>query len=505
MDKFNLLEEFGITKEDLKEAKKKNTKKVAASAKKTTKKRDDQQYALPIKLCGGHFSHVFCDAGHEKWSLGDLKKCISERFPELTDIYYGVSSLDVTGAETESEEAREEGGVKTYLRLELTYSEVAADKELAFPLAVVAGETKMEVEEVTALPDLAERWCGLYPEFTGCKFMYNEKQKVLLPFMEANAAAGAVYTHPITVGYMDQVETYVETDFNGAAMDEEAIRRLYAKKYPEFGDCGFHYNEELGQLVPILNSTGHEKEPESVSLPVELKAGGFKLIVGPDDLGGKKAATLEELREVLEEIYPEYAKGRTEMVYDKRHFVVPILKSSKKGIQILPDSSEWGHELYEDAHKNMWRVETTPFGVFRANTSMKEDVRFELRTPKIPRDIFDGILSAFKRKPTYEYAVQVFWDRGKGYSLYEPVQKTSQAAVTLKRNHALESSSTLVMDIHSHGSMPAFFSAVDDRDEVGVRLYMVVGNLDRDKQSFQMRAGLAGIFGRLNLEDIFNV
>ena len=34
-------------------------------------------------------------------------------------------------------------------------------------------------------------------------------------------------------------------------------------------------------------------------------------------------------------------------------------------------------------------------------------------------------------------------------------------------------------DIHSHNSMKAVFSAIDDMDERGTRLYLVIGRLDR--------------------------
>ena len=34
-------------------------------------------------------------------------------------------------------------------------------------------------------------------------------------------------------------------------------------------------------------------------------------------------------------------------------------------------------------------------------------------------------------------------------------------------------------DIHSHNSMKAVFSAIDDMDERGTRLYLVIGRLDQ--------------------------
>ena len=61
------------------------------------------------------------------------------------------------------------------------------------------------------------------------------------------------------------------------------------------------------------------------------------------------------------------------------------------------------------------------------------------------------------------------------------------------------------MDIHSHASFHAFFSSTDNEDEKGIRLYMVIGNLDQPKCSFKIRAGMAGTFGDMALADVFSM
>jgi PRTRC genetic system protein A len=61
------------------------------------------------------------------------------------------------------------------------------------------------------------------------------------------------------------------------------------------------------------------------------------------------------------------------------------------------------------------------------------------------------------------------------------------------------------MDIHSHGSMKAFFSFTDDRDEQGLRLYMVVGRLDTLLPEVELRLGVYGYFATLNIDEVFGV
>lgn len=51
----------------------------------------------------------------------------------------------------------------------------------------------------------------------------------------------------------------------------------------------------------------------------------------------------------------------------------------------------------------------------------------------------------------------------------------------------------LAVDLHSHGRMPAFWSATDDADDVGVRVCGVFGNLDRQNPSASFRLVINGM------------
>jgi PRTRC genetic system protein A len=52
----------------------------------------------------------------------------------------------------------------------------------------------------------------------------------------------------------------------------------------------------------------------------------------------------------------------------------------------------------------------------------------------------------------------------------------------------------LAVDLHSHGRLPAFWSAEDDRDDQGVRVCGVFGNLDRERPTARFRLVLNGLF-----------
>jgi PRTRC genetic system protein A len=49
-----------------------------------------------------------------------------------------------------------------------------------------------------------------------------------------------------------------------------------------------------------------------------------------------------------------------------------------------------------------------------------------------------------------------------------------------------------VVDVHSHNSMPAFFSATDDDDEQGLRFYVVIGRIDTATPEIRVRVGVYG-------------
>ena len=61
----------------------------------------------------------------------------------------------------------------------------------------------------------------------------------------------------------------------------------------------------------------------------------------------------------------------------------------------------------------------------------------------------------------------------------------------------------VVAEFHSHGTSRAFFSATDDRDEQGFRIYGVVGRLDTPLPELSLRVGVYGNFAPLDWSQAF--
>lgn len=62
----------------------------------------------------------------------------------------------------------------------------------------------------------------------------------------------------------------------------------------------------------------------------------------------------------------------------------------------------------------------------------------------------------------------------------------------------------IVLDLHSHHTMDAYFSATDNRDEQGFRFYGVLGRLDKRPQ-LRLRVGVYGHHWPVRAADLFDL
>ncbi len=113
----------------------------------------------------------------------------------------------------------------------------------------------------------------------------------------------------------------------------------------------------------------------------------------------------------------------------------------------------------------------------------------------IPQHFFDLALDTFLADPANEHYVAV--TASAGYHFYVPVQDRSAGSVVY------EVGKSVVLDLHSHGHMRASFSGQDNRDEKGLKLYGVIGNLNATPV-VKLRVGVYGYFKNLEWKDVFD-
>ena len=86
---------------------------------------------------------------------------------------------------------------------------------------------------------------------------------------------------------------------------------------------------------------------------------------------------------------------------------------------------------------------------------------------------------------------------GDAYRLVVPPQAGTAASL------ACLPPAGVVAEFHSHGSSRAFFSATDDRDEQGFRIYGGVGRLDAPRPELRLQVGVYGHFAPVDWSQVF--
>ncbi|AYB47999.1 hypothetical protein [Paenibacillus lautus] len=251
-----------------------------------------------------------------------------------------------------------------------------------------------------------------------------------------------------------------------------------------------------------------------------------------------KLATLEleEVRKRLEKDYPELSKQRTKMEWDeKKNIIVPMVTGGKKGAYFINGTRGFyssAKELIEHqepisylaAQDGYYEIRENPIGVFIGKSSFEElcywegfeefdaelpksEYRelcrsgFKFKLPRIPTQLLAQLVSFFMDYTEYNVEVMgVFYFDivHERYILDVPYQRVTKTSIdpnyTFFPAHMIK-----VAEIHSHNTMLADFSSIDDNDEVGTMLYGVIGKIHRGQAGkvffdIRTRAGLAGKF-----------
>lgn len=126
-----------------------------------------------------------------------------------------------------------------------------------------------------------------------------------------------------------------------------------------------------------------------------------------------------------------------------------------------------------------------------------------LRHPQLPSTLLHRLLAdARTRRDAAGRLVEALYHVlpcERNFALIVPPQQATPASVTAIRNAA----SDPLLEIHSHGTMAAFWSATDNRDEGGFRFYGVVGRLEANLPEIRVRLGVYGYWWEVPLGVLF--
>jgi len=133
--------------------------------------------------------------------------------------------------------------------------------------------------------------------------------------------------------------------------------------------------------------------------------------------------------------------------------------------------------------------------------------------PPVPFDLFAQILAFFRYfmqdGRESEVMVYILWDKQQQeYTVSVPQQTVGKAhiSVMIPPNEAMDAERYIhVADIHSHNSMPAYFSKTDNRDELATRVYIVAGMLHLSLPGVAARICVGGRFVRIDARKVLEI
>ncbi len=170
--------------------------------------------------------------------------------------------------------------------------------------------------------------------------------------------------------------------------------------------------------------------------------------------------------------------------------------------------------LFPSGDGKVYELRKTELGDFVApkdNVTEFQTIRagFTPALPRIPQSLLRQVISFFRcymNDVEYEALAHILWDKEKRqFVIHVPPQEVSKARINADLSHdALPEERYLhYADIHSHNSMAAKFSPIDDQDEQATRIYIVLGRLDRFFPEITVRMSCGGTFCELSPALIF--
>ena len=283
---------------------------------------------------------------------------------------------------------------------------------------------------------------------------------------DATKASQSLHTKPPMFVYGDAKENIKDTS---QTFDE--LRIAKSPDFPELGD-----DKKVSWTVEYGKITKAVSDPTGTSI-------------------AKMKSDIETSKAFIDALKKSKDKNPTCIVKPKiaaqsKGVVQQVGTSSYKGAYINMEEAEASGKLitlFPAKDGNVYEMRNTQMGKFvtrAANNDLLSEVKagFTPALPLIPRRHLRDIIGFFKmmaKDGNNEALANIYWDKqGKEFIVDIPQQSASMFHVKGTINPAYDDERYIhYMDIHSHHTMAAFFSAIDDYDEKATRVYAVVGNV----------------------------
>lgn len=170
----------------------------------------------------------------------------------------------------------------------------------------------------------------------------------------------------------------------------------------------------------------------------------------------------------------------------------------------LVPMEEWGHRVLV-ARNGLWLEVLRPWLHALVPIASQEafplpfgelTVKLALAFGRVPLSFRERFLSEANAALPDEHAAWLVWNENQRTLQYRELAVIDRTPGRIQYRHPrLSDGEWLAVDMHSHGGLPAFFSATDNDDDRGAhKLAIVVGNLGSAEISVAMRLCLGGLF-----------
>ena len=468
----------------------------AAAAKTTTTKKAPKSYDAPIKVIGNGWETQIGEPGTKLTGDKICKALYEAGYHEVL-----VASISITKKAPFTVYVNTVGGHAT------------SDDDALCEVTVGLGQFKVSLnkdnfegldEKEISVFDVAEKFYELYPDFAGCSLSVHNGDKYATPVFEKSVK-------------VKKGQNYrVWTDEGIKELSGDSILESGATAYKSNTDVYFlAYNQskDIDRIIcpKIVEQVSSKKAQEIYRLPLTLwlETYGKKAELKSENFDGKTSLTQEEIKDYLKQYYRIFKSSNHQISfnYDRNSSTLGIaIVSGRKGAALAAPSKVIDFPFWRvSALKD--RIEETVVGIFTGKedtkTHLVTGVDFKMSLPKIPYFFLKAIIAEFKKDLTKENMVQIYYSVNDGsYYMVRPQAEYSKISVKYKMTHTND---FLVLSVHSHNTMPARFSSIDDADEIYTGLFGVIGDLDKKEITMSFRAGMEGSFKELSYTDIFDM
>lgn len=504
MEPTNLFDLFGIEAPKPVEKKAESKiKKKAAPAKKEVKK---EVYKLPLTLYTGYREPctITSDSGEETVTLADLKKRISEvtgiAIPVLAMSFSKDKKAVCAAVSRKKEQVKGEIKISEDTVLILPHGEKLSD------LSTVLDATEGNVS-IEKIREFCQSILNSAAFEHGISLVPNGKELYVL--FAGQKLGKEKLAFPVTVTVFGNEDILItEEEYIAFLEKENADSREYTaenftkcvlQKFPVIGE---HMVLQHGKNTKTVNVSVVIQETTTVAKDTKTYPANAKLYImstapielNSDLFGGKSKITEEDvINYAHDNISPIFKKDRCGVTYYKDDNVLYLtMKGSSKGARELVTEKERFGELLKKEYalfeyqsdEGLFYVEKNPALCCMASVEEDKKGKYIPQIPKLPGSLYQKLQTFFEtvaEKYHTEVMVRVFWNSDmEEFEVELPKQEVTPSTVREDENDRFnvfaQNRRIPVAEFHSHCRFRAYFSSMDDADEVMALTYGVWGS-----------------------------